>query len=1259
MNLLLRALLLAMTMLGASPAFAADEQTLAAARQRLANAERQSGAQNAAIAPALHAVGDNLWNLKRYNESLPYYERAADVREKRLGLANADTIYSLSELGIAYFQVERYKDAIATREKLLQAQQRLLGADHADMARTLHGIGDAYWNQKLRKESVPYYERALAIRDKRLGPEHKDTLHSVDELKIAYKGVGRMGDYARMAERQFRLRERQLGGDNPEFAKALHEMGDTFWNARRYDLALPYYQRALALREQKLGAEHPDTLFSASELGIAERFVGRYREALALHERVLKAREKALGPNHLDVAKALHEIADDHWWLDDLAAAAAAYERAMKIREKTLGPEHLATATSLADLGNTYRYMARYADSEAVQRRALAIREKVAGANALVVASSLSELAMLYRDQARFAEAEAALKRVVDIDERAGEDGRTALAAALHDLGIVYRRQGRFAEAETHYKRAQVLYETHYGPESKGVIGIMGDLASLYSDQGRADEAETLLKKALAIREKKLPADHHDVALSVSALGTFYWRRGRQTEAEPLLRRALAIMEQARGKDHPSVASRLNNLANLCLDQDRYDEAEPLLRRAIDIWEKAYGPEHPDTALGWYNLSGVHRWQERYDEAEAAMRKALAIYEKTQGPDHPDVADCLMRLTYIVEAAGRKGEIGPLLDRAAAIGDRGGMTLANRFQVYYRRASVAWDDGLKSEALADLRKAMAAAESLRTTISGAEQERAQAFAKYAQAFEKMVEWQTTLGDMNEALAAIERSRARSLLDEMHVGGADLQIGRSSTEREQFRRKEAEMKTRITALEAELAAAAGKPAAEKAAIETKLRDAREALYGHYRDERNSNPVYRNLLTTDAGPPQLSQVQRQLTGDGNLLFVYLLGENNGYLMTIRPGAAKLVRLSVGKDDAKTLGIKAGPLTAATLKGALVNKQKTGVLQQLSRLDTCEKAASQLAALWNVLVPEAEREELTEGKVKRLIVVPDGPLALLPFETLVVAGGERPRTLLDVGSAILYGPSVTVLNHLAGRRPAPPPREALVTVGDPRYELAEAPGGGDRSASTSYVALGGKLTPLPYSGWESTWVEEAFAKCGMKAKKLTGTDATEANVRREVAGRRVIHLACHGLTDQTYGNFFGALALAPGKDPNDPRDDGMLTLPEIYELDLRMAELAILSACETNYGPEQRGEGVWTLSRGFLVAGSRRVLASNWLVDDEAAASMISYFCGIVAAAEKEGKQPDYAAALQAAKRYIRQQDKWRRPYYWGSVVLVGPQ
>ena len=155
------------------------------------------------------------------------------------------------------------------------------------------------------------------------------------------------------------------------------------------------------------------------------------------------------------------------------------------------------------------------------------------------------------------------------------------------------------------------------------------------------------------------------------------------------------------------------------------------------------------------------------------------------------------------------------------------------------------------------------------------------------------------------------------------------------------------------------------------------------------------------------------------------------------------------------------------------------------------------------------------------------------------------------------------------------------------------------------------------------EAQWVAKAFQDAGVKAGVFTGATATEAGVRYWAPGRKVLHLACHGLVDQEFGNFFGALALAPGpKGDADPSDDGILTLREIYELDLKGCELAILSACQTNYGPQQKGEGTLALSRGFLVAGVRRVVASNWLVDDEAAASLVSVYCTLLAKAQKQG-------------------------------------
>ena len=87
--------------------------------------------------------------------------------------------------------------------------------------------------------------------------------------------------------------------------------------------------------------------------------------------------------------------------------------------------------------------------------------------------------------------------------------------------------------------------------------------------------------------------------------------------------------------------------------------------------------------------------------------------------------------------------------------------------------------------------------------------------------------------------------------------------------------------------------------------------------------------------------------------------------------------------------------------------------------------------------------------------------------------------------------------------------------------------------------------------------------------------------------------------------------------------------------------------------------RGSRLGRAAEGaFLVAGSRRVVASNWLVDDEAAASLVSYFCGGLATSHKRGEPFDYARSLQAAKLWVRQQPKWSNPYYWATFVLVGP-
>ena len=484
--------------------------------------------------------------------------------------------------------------------------------------------------------------------------------------------------------------------------------------------------------------------------------------------------------------------------------------------------------------------------------------------------------------------------------------------------------------------------------------------------------------------------------------------------------------------------------------------------------------------------------------------------------------------------------------------------------------------------------------------------------------------------------------------------------------------------------------------ERNRLKLNLADAQNALYESYRDARAASPVYRSLLSVGAGPLRLSQLQRTLAAGDGLVLIYWLGEKASYVLAITSDNAQLTQLSLDDSLAKALGLKAGAIIAsdfrdvltgpahpdatnavaskanepANSRGISIDPGTSGVLQLISSRNNLEPPAEKLNALWNLLIPQAQRDAILAGKMKRLIIVPDGALALLPFEALVVDSSSNPQYLLDCGPPILYGPSATVLYNLLQRRTpsANTGNNSLLTVGDPVYggvkERSSAPADqllarAGMTTSERYGSLGGPLRNLPNTAIEAGWVADAFSAIGYHADKLLKADATEANVRRNISGKQIVHLACHGLVDAEHGNFFGALALTPGpKGNSDPTDDGFLTLPEVYDLDLKACDLAILSACQTNYGPQQRGEGVWALLRGFLVAGARRVVASNWLVDDEAAANLVYAFSTKIAQQKKSNDAIDYAQALRDAKLWARKQDKWQRPYYWATFTLIGP-
>jgi len=249
------------------------------------------------------------------------------------------------------------------------------------------------------------------------------------------------------------------------------------------------------------------------------------------------------------------------------------------------------------------------------------------------------------------------------------------------------------------------------------------------------------------------------------------------------------------------------------------------------------------------------------------------------------------------------------------------------------------------------------------------------------------------------------------------------------------------------------------------------------------------------------------------------------------------------------------------------------------------------------------------------QHLIVVPYGVLHHLPFAAL--RNPDTGRYLVQEFTLSL-APSASAL-ALLSRRPGSVEGKALV-LGDPVTRLARLTGARQEAQGVARL-IGG--TPF------------------------LGKMATESRVYANAGRIRLLHLAAHAQYMPQTPRFSRVLLTA------DSEHDGALEMHEVWDrLDLRGAELVVLSGCQTALGEITRGDEVIGLTHAFLVAGSQAVISTLWPVDDVASAQLMEGFY-----ANYLRKDMSAAEALQAAQLEMLDQSSTAAPYYWAGYTLTG--
>jgi CHAT domain-containing protein/Tfp pilus assembly protein PilF len=911
----------------------------------------------------------------------------------------------------------------------------------------------------------------------------------------------------------------------------------------------------------------------------------------------------------------------------------------------------------------------RFAEAERVGLGMLDTAIRDFGSGSYMHAAVLSDLSGLYASWGKFVAAEKYATEAVAMYERVWGPDDKLMAEPLNNLGVSYQNVSRNADAARIHYRALILRLRHYGGDSPEVAQSLENLALTYEIQGYYADAEPLLKRALAIHQKTAGPESAVVAISLGNLGLMYNRQGRTADAEEYLKRSLALEKYV--GDRKKFCAVFDNLGELYVKAGRFDEAEKLFLHSRKNYVEVFGADHPmvDTVTG---MAELYKAQERYEEAEKIYLKAIAANEKMNNARSWFIVPYLLNLGELELRQGRP-EAANYFDRVIAIYKNQDCSAGERSEAHYLRGLAAQTAGDAKRAAEEFSEAMNAADQMRVQLSGGEHERGASFSRVRDRYTVPAQFFLSSGNITAGLDAMERGRNRSLLEQMTGARVNLLEGLDPDVAKQLERAEQAAQADVASLEQQLNVLPGQKGLtdearqrETDSLLHKLAVARRRQVDAYAAIRTASPKFRRIAGQELKTIDLAEVQAWLAKEKSLVLYYTVSATSAHVLALdgdRPAHYHLLQLT--DEQAKHWNAPAGKLTMATLERMLTS-QADSVVQRMSQPGAID-LTEPLFALWEALIPEPVRQRLLSGQIKHLTVIPDGPLSQLPFEALVTKRGDQPAYLLDAGPAINYAPSATILWQLMRRESVAsgagtPP---VLAVGDPVYAVPGAvanPPAESLTPSTPsarYGTYGGRLDRLPYSGNEASWVAEVFKKQGIESTVLKREKATEPAVRASVAGRQLVHMACHGLVDQSYGNFFGALALTPGgAQQAGLSGDGYLSLNEIYGLDLTSCEISILSACQSNFGPQQQGEGTWALSRGFLVAGSRRVVASNWLVDDEAAASLVSFFCANLAKQEHDGVQRDYGAALRDAKQKTRRQEKWQSPYFWATFVLIGP-
>ena len=812
--------------------------------------------------------------------------------------------------------------------------------------------------------------------------------------------------------------------------------------------------------------------------------------------------------------------------------------------------------------------------------------------------AALNNLATFARKKGDYKKAIALLQEALIIDEEKKEfDG---IATILHNIGLCYKIKGDYLESKKYFSRALQVESESGGKNQIGKSQAYLHLADIHIKQQQSDTALLLFQKALdhlalyPTQEKILTSRiKHEIHLKSAKV---FLKKNIKNNFQYHTKQAIYHSKVAFNKE-PEQAYFL--LGQWALKEKKFTQAIRHFEKAVALTKEKYHKigKHIETGEAYYLLAKAYSEQGNLQQGLVHLQTALGQFSKKDVPENllenPQAEDLI-------------------------VGQKLLKVLREKALIQYRKFERNQDRDMLVASLNTFQLAIEMLNKLRQSFLDNQSKEILA-ENVIPIFEGALEGTFTLAQLDKdnshfdkAFQIAENGKAILLLESINETTA---LGFSGIP-DSLLQQEKELKLDIAFYKKQLLQTSKEKAEKLKTIEIGLFGLEKEHQQLIQTFEEKYPDYHHLKY-NTSIADLAAVRKKLANDESALVEYFVGEKSLFLFSITKETA------FWKQIKKTPNFNKNIQLAREL---LIHPPEEENAQR--DFDNFTTAAHEL---YQLLIGSAN----LDTKIQQIKIIPDDILAYLPFEILLQ---QKPSS-----QKINYTPSH--LPYLLNDYQISYNYSATLLCREKRKV---------KKAAKDFIGFAPDFGP-------STMADHAYRDCiadqlqGLNCNKeevqkisalfdgqaLTGKLASKENFQNNLQDYRILHLATHSCLDDS-NPMLNKIFL----------QDGYLSNYDLYNLQIN-AELSVLSACNTGSGQLRRGEGVMSLSRGFMQAGCPSVLISLWAVEDCTTATLMSqYYQGL-----KAGKTKDQA--LQDSKKhYLQNANKLTaHPFYWAPFIQFG--